>query len=86
MRSFQFFSHSLDLIVITHIHSTKLQLYASLDSKLSTHRAVLSKREDALKDAREALVRDGANVVSGKADGLLMTMAPPALVVQEETG
>ncbi|GJE97587.1 hypothetical protein PsYK624_138080 [Phanerochaete sordida] len=46
--------------------TTKLKLYASLHSTLSTHRTVLSGREDTLKTARESLVRDSDKVVSGR--------------------
>lgn len=47
--------------------STKLKLYAALDTTIVAHREELVRRDDALKNAREALVRDGGNVVSGRA-------------------
>ena len=49
----------------THHPSTKLVLYANLHDTLNARRKELEQREDALKEARVALVRDGGNVVAG---------------------
>ncbi|KAI0077552.1 hypothetical protein K474DRAFT_1771646 [Panus rudis PR-1116 ss-1] len=43
--------------------TTKLTLYTSLHSAVAAHRKTLTEREQSLKEAREGLVRDGANVV-----------------------
>ncbi|KAK7678016.1 hypothetical protein QCA50_018956 [Cerrena zonata] len=42
---------------------TKLSLYTTLHSSITDHRTVLADRETDLKNVRESLVRDGANVV-----------------------
>lgn len=47
------------------VSSTKLSLYSGLHSSITEHRTVLADREKDLKDVRESLVRDGANVVGG---------------------
>ncbi|KAI0792918.1 hypothetical protein C8Q75DRAFT_751922 [Abortiporus biennis] len=43
--------------------TTKLALYANLQSVVEDHRTVLNERETVLRNARDSLVRDGANVV-----------------------
>ncbi|KAL6306843.1 hypothetical protein BKA93DRAFT_771087 [Sparassis latifolia] len=58
------FTEMLDFVKAHMI--SKLALYASLQSTVSAHRDVLSEREKVLKEARESLVREGGNVVSGK--------------------
>ena len=62
------YNPSATLLVLTFSAPirSKLKLYASLHSTLADQRAVLSRREETLKDARETLLRDGGNVVSGK--------------------
>ena len=46
-----------------HPHtSTKLVLYASLNTTLSSHRQVLVEREKTLEDVRDNLIRNGGNV------------------------
>ncbi|KAH9847983.1 hypothetical protein C2E23DRAFT_889440 [Lenzites betulinus] len=49
--------------------TSKLALYAALHKNIAEHKNVLSEREQALKEARESLVREGGAVVSGPSFG-----------------
>ncbi|KAH9889570.1 hypothetical protein C8Q73DRAFT_793767 [Cubamyces lactineus] len=53
--------------------TTKLALYASMQTNIDEHKQVLSEREKTLKEARESLVREGGAVV-----GSMPVLAAPA--------
>ena len=57
--------------------STKLALYASMQTNIDEHKQVLSEREKTLKEARESLVREGGAVV-----GSMPVLAAPAEKVE----
>ncbi|KAJ8454669.1 hypothetical protein ONZ51_g12895 [Trametes cubensis] len=57
--------------------TTKLALYASMQTNIDEHKQVLSEREKTLKEARESLVREGGAVV-----GSMPVLAAPAEKVE----
>ncbi|KAI0759397.1 hypothetical protein BD413DRAFT_607566 [Trametes elegans] len=59
------FSQLLDFVK-DHM-TAKLALYATMETTISDHKAVLAEREKTLKEARESLVREGGAVVGGAA-------------------
>jgi len=59
--------------------TSKLALYASLHSAVDAHRAILSDREEQLKEARESLVREGGNVIGGNMAKLSASTENPGL-------